>query len=184
MVQNGSGSTGQEATARAALGQRRWGTALQITTLCIVYVGAARIGLLMAYTHKNVSPVWPPSGVAMAALLLFGARMWPGVALGALLANFTTGLPLPTALGIAIGNTLEALAAVQIVRLLGDFNPSLARLRDVFRLALAVPVSAVPAATGGVLCLALSGVIGWAAFGPAWRTWWLGDAIGMVVWGP
>src|SRR5579871_1629898 len=84
----------------------RW--LLRILPFAAVYFASARLGLLMAFGHRNVSPVWPPSGVALAGLLLFGVRMWPAVALGAFLANFTTGLPLPTACAIATGNTLEA----------------------------------------------------------------------------
>src|SRR5947208_124056 len=82
--------------------------AVYLTLVVVCYFGAARLGLLMAFTHKNVSPVWPPSGFALAALLLLGTRMWPAIALGAFLANFSTGLSLATSLAICTGNPLWA----------------------------------------------------------------------------
>src|SRR5262245_37056900 len=83
--------------------------ALQVGFLAAVYFGAAKLGLTMAFVAEQVTAVWPPTGIALAALLLFGYRLWPGIALGAFLVNAAADEPLATAAGIAIGNTLEAL---------------------------------------------------------------------------
>jgi PAS domain S-box-containing protein len=157
----------------------------EILICATLYFGAARLGLLMAFAHKNVSPVWPPTGIALAALLIFGSRFWPGVALGAFLANFSTGLPFGTACAIGAGNTFEALLGAHLLRRIAGFRNSLDRLQDVLGLiTLAVVLSTTVAATIGVVSLGLSGIIRWAEFGSAWWTWWLGDAMGALVVAP
>src|SRR6185369_13033507 len=83
--------------------------------VAIVYFVGAELGLSLASLHENVTPVWPPSGIAIAALLIFGRRVWPGVFLGALAANLLTHLPLGSGIGIATGNTLEALVAYSLL---------------------------------------------------------------------
>src|SRR5215510_9407882 len=85
------------------------------TTVLIAaaYFVAGKLGLTLASVHTNVSPVWPPAGIAIAAVLLLGARVWPGIFLGALLVNFTTPIPITATFAIAIGNTLEAVVATR-----------------------------------------------------------------------
>src|SRR5437867_538 len=83
--------------------------------IAIVYFLAAQFGLLLAFHGTNISPVWPPTGIAFAALYLFGYEMWPAIALGAFFANILN-LPILTATGIATGNTLEAVVAVYLLR--------------------------------------------------------------------
>src|SRR5258707_772899 len=73
-----------------------------------IYFGAAKLGLSMAVTAEQVSAVWPPTGIALAAFLIFGHRIWPGIWFGAFMANATANEPIATACGIALGNTLEA----------------------------------------------------------------------------
>src|SRR5438128_1244125 len=102
-----------------------------VLLLAAAYFGAAKLGLSMGVTPQ-VTTVWPPTGIALAALLLFGYRVWPGIALGAFLANVT--IPpetVATATGIAAGNTLEALAGAWLLKRWSDFDCALARLRDV-----------------------------------------------------
>ena len=82
----------------------------EIAGLAILYHLTARLGLQMAYVQQNTSPVWPPSGIALAALLLFGVRYWPGIALGVVLGSLLTGAPAGLAIGFGVANTLEALA--------------------------------------------------------------------------
>ena len=84
--------------------------------LALVYVGIARFGLMMDAVAGFATLVWPPTGIALAALLLFGLRLWPAVTLGAFLVNFWIGASVPVASGIAVGNTLEALAAAYALR--------------------------------------------------------------------
>src|SRR5215203_4506063 len=84
--------------------------------VALVYFASAELGLSLASLHENVTPVWPATGVAIAALLIFGRRVWPGVFLGALIANLLTHLPFPSSIGIATGNTLEALIACWLMQ--------------------------------------------------------------------
>ena len=102
-----------------------------IGILTVVYFAAARFGLSLAAMHKSVSLVWPPTGIALAAVLLFGYRIWPGIALGAFLANAFTGVGLAVSAAIATGNTLEALAGAYLLRHLTQFRESLERPQDV-----------------------------------------------------
>src|SRR5262244_463205 len=81
-----------------------------------VYFVAGKFGLSLASVHTNVSPVWPPAGLALAAVLLFGMRVWPGVFLGALLVNLTTPISITACFAIAIGNTFEAVAAAAALK--------------------------------------------------------------------
>src|SRR5687768_18510039 len=88
---------------------------LSIVVLAAVYFAAGKFGLSLASVHTNVSPVWPPTGIALAALLILGYRVWPGIFLGALLTNLLTPVPMATTLGIALGNTLEAVIAARVL---------------------------------------------------------------------
>src|SRR3989449_2303339 len=163
------------ASGSKVMSPRPWYPA-KIGAVAAVYFGAAKLGLLAAVAQKVVSSAWPPTGVALATLLLFGVRFWPGIALGAFLLNWTSGVP---AAGIAAGNTLEAVTAVLLLRRVADFRPSLAGLRDVFALVtLAALVSPLVSATIGVLSLWASGMIERAAAGHLWFVWWSGDAMG------
>ena len=107
--------------------------AVEILAVAAVYFAAAKIGLSFAYINASVSPVWPPTGVAVAAVLLLGYRIWPGIFFGAFLVNLVTPLPPETALAIAVGNTAESLIALFILRALG-FHQQFDRARDVFKL--------------------------------------------------
>src|SRR5437660_6578905 len=153
--------------------------------VAIGYLGAAKLGLLAAVAQKVVSSAWPPSGVALAALLLLGLRYWPGIAVGALLLNWTAGVPVAGAAGIALGNTLEAVSAVWLLRRVTEFRPSLERLRDVLGLVtLGALVSTTVSATIGIASLWASGLVGRDALGHLWFVWWSGDALGDVLVAP
>jgi integral membrane sensor domain MASE1/anti-sigma regulatory factor (Ser/Thr protein kinase) len=158
--------------------------AVKVAGVAAVYYGAAKLGLNLAFTAKSVTAVWPPTGIALAALVLWGYRLWPGVALGALLANAWTGVPFYTVLGITAGNTLEALLGTFLLRRAG-FRPSLERVRDVIALVvLAAVVSTTVSATIGVASLLAGGEIVADSFGSVWRTWWLGDMGGDLLVAP
>lgn len=158
--------------------------AAQIAVLAAVYAMSARLGLSLDPVGGFATLVWPPTGIALAAMLLRGTWMWPGVALGALAANLLAGAPVAVAAGIAAGNTLEAvLGAVLLARVI-QFRPAIDRVRDavgIIGVALAVPVVS---ASAGVLALVVGGVISIAAAARAWVSWWLGDAIAAVVVAP
>src|ERR671934_1028442 len=106
---------------------RDWGWtayAAKVAVLAGAYYGAAKLGLNLAFTSPSVTAIWAPTGISLAAVLLWGYRVWPGVALGALLANAWTGVPAYAVLGIAAGNTLEALGGAYLLRELADFRAS------------------------------------------------------------
>ena len=158
---------------------------MAMLALAIAYVVTARLGLMVDAVAGFASLVWPPTGIALAALLLFGQRLWPGVFVGAVVANVLTGAPPLAALGIGVGNTLEAVAGAWLLRSIPGFRPSLDRLADVLGLVtLAAGLSTAMSATIGVASLHTAGVIPLAEAGVAWRAWWLGDAIGALVIAP
>jgi PAS domain S-box-containing protein len=155
-----------------------------VAILATVYFGAAKLGLTMAFVAEQVTAVWPPTGIALAALLLYGYRLWPGIALGALLANATANAPLAVAAGIAIGNTLEALVGAWLLRSMVRY-PALGQVKDVLRLVvLAAGGSTMVSATIGATSLCLGGVKPWTAYPAMWSVWWLGDAMGNLVVAP
>lgn len=152
--------------------------------LAVLYAGVARLGLMLDAVSGFATLVWPPSGIALAAVLLLGRRVWPGIAAGALAVNLWVGAPLWVALGISTGNTLEALAGAWILERLG-FSRDVDRVRDA--LALIVPAalgSTLISATVGVASLGAGGVIPWARAAHTWQAWWLGDLIGDLVVAP
>jgi signal transduction histidine kinase len=152
--------------------------------LAIVYFAASELGLSMAQMHTSVSPVWPPTGIAIASLLLAGSRLWPGVFIGALAANLSTGVGPAAAAGIATGNTLEALVAVGLVRrFIGNGSP-LDTPAGVLRFVAIAAVASIVSATVGTTSLLAAGEIASDRFGPLWATWWLGDTSGAIVVAP
>jgi PAS domain S-box-containing protein len=155
------------------------------TVVGLLYLLAARLGLSLASVHTNVSPVWPPTGVAIAALLIFGRSLWPTILLAAFIANLWTGVSVPTAGGIALGNTLEAVLAVFLLSRGKAFDRSLDLVSDVLRFLLyAVILSPTVSATVGTVSLCLGGAADWNQFGHLWVTWWLGDGFGALVVAP
>jgi integral membrane sensor domain MASE1 len=159
--------------------------AAKVAVLAGVYYGAAKLGLNLAFESASVTAIWAPTGIALAAVLLWGYRVWPGVALGALLANSWTGVPFYTVLGITVGNTLEALAGAYLLRELADFRASLERVKDVIALAiLGGAVSTTISASIGVTSLLVGNEIASGDFGSVWRTWWLGDMGGDLLIAP
>src|ERR1700756_5749924 len=91
-----------------------------IGLLAIAYFIAGKLGLMLASLHASASPVWPPAGIALAAMLVFGYRVWPAIFVGAFLVNLTTAGNVATSVAIAAGNTLEALAGAWLVNRFAD----------------------------------------------------------------
>jgi len=148
-----------------------------------VYFLAAKLGLSLASLNASVSPVWPPTGVAIALVLWLGYRAAPGVLLGALLANYLlTDVSFATAAGISLGNTLEAITAGYLVcRFVGSRNP-FQRAADVLKFVVfAAILSTAVSATIGNVTLCLSGAASWNSFSRLWLTWWAGDGVGALV---
>ncbi|MGH8056099.1 MAG: MASE1 domain-containing protein, partial [Candidatus Entotheonellia bacterium] len=158
---------------------------LHITILCIVYFSAAKLGLSLDAVSGFATAVWPPTGIALVVLFRFGYRLWPGIVLGAFLANASAGAPVLVASGMAAGNILEACVGTYLLKQVVGFRPTLERLWDVFGLvALAAGLSTLSSATLGVTSGWLGGVIPSTAYGKAWWTWWLGDVMGDLVVAP
>jgi diguanylate cyclase (GGDEF)-like protein len=153
-----------------------------IAVLAVVYFIAGKLGLSMAFVHPSSTAVWPPTGIALAAILIFGYRVWPGVFVGAFFTNVTTAGSILTSLGIATGNTLEGLLGAYLVIRLANGRNAFERGQDAFKFAmLAGLLGTTVAATFGVVSLSLGGFARWADFRDIWLTWWLGDGVGAVI---
>jgi PAS domain S-box-containing protein len=157
--------------------------AVAICVLAAVYYAAAKIGLRLAYLNGAVTALWPPVGVGIAALVLWGPRLWPGIVIGDLLVgDYST--PIGTVIGQTIGNTLEVLvAALLLLRLVGG-APTLERVGEVLALVGCAAVGTLISATFGATSLRLGDVIGSGEYGEVWRTWWLSDLSGALVVAP
>jgi PAS domain S-box-containing protein len=153
--------------------------------IAVAYVLAARLGFQVAFVAEQVTTVWAPTGIAVAALLLWGRSLWPSVWLGAFIANLGTRVPVWAAAAVATGNTLEAVTAAIVLQRLSSFDPTLRRVRDASAL---IGVGALActtlSATIGVAALCAAGAQPWTRFGPLWSDWWLGDALGALVVAP
>jgi PAS domain S-box-containing protein len=152
--------------------------------VAITYFIGATVGLELAFANRNVTAIWPPTGIAVAALLIFGPRIWIGIAVGALCANVANGAPFDTAAAIAVGNTLAPLLAVWLLGRLG-MRRSLDRLRDVLLLVLVGGLTAMTvSATWGTLALIATGQVMGSGTASVWLVWWIGDALGVVIFAP
>jgi diguanylate cyclase len=146
------------------------------------YFLAAKLGLRLASLHPSVSPVWPATGFALGVLLVLGCRLWPAIWAGAFLANLTTAGTLATSLGIALGNTGEALAGAFLVNRFAGGRHAMERSWNIFKFAvLAAGASTTISATFGVASLAAGGLVGPGTHGAVWLTWWLGDVVGALM---
>ena len=164
---------------------RSWRDLAYALSAAAAYFAAAKFGLSLAFATKQVTAVWPPTGVAFVALLLLGFRVWPGIFLGAFLANATAGESLQTAAGIALGNTLCGVLGVQLTQRSTRLERRLETPRQVLGLVLlGAGLASVVSASGGVANLALAGIVPWSAYGSVWWVWWLGDALGVLLFAP
>jgi PAS domain S-box-containing protein len=153
--------------------------------LCAIYYAAASLGLQYASIGQSISLVWPPSGIAIAALTLLGLRYWPSIAVGAFLANASTPVPLGAAAVIAAGNTLEALVAVYLLRRSAGRRPRLDDIAQVRTLVLsAAPLGTLCGAVVGAMTLWWFGILTVHAIPRALAIWWTGDLLGALVLAP
>src|SRR5713226_3484224 len=155
-----------------------------IGLLTLVYFIAGKFGLMLASLHASASPMWPPAGIALAALLVLGYRAWPAIFVGAFLVNVTTAGNVATSLAIASGNTLEAVCGAWLVNRLAGGTTVFDRPQGVVKFALAAVVSTIIGPAVGVTSLALGGFADSANFGAIWVTWWLGDTTGDLLIAP
>jgi signal transduction histidine kinase/ActR/RegA family two-component response regulator len=152
--------------------------------LVVIYFVAGKLSLKLAFSHASASPVFPPAGIAVAALLMFGYRLWPAIFVGAFLVNVTTAGNIPSSLGIAAGNTLESLVGAWLVQQIAGGLRAFDHAYDVFRFALALAISTLVSPTIGVTALSLSRFAEWKNYGDIWLTWWIGDFSGAVIFAP
>ncbi|MBQ1097686.1 MASE1 domain-containing protein [Streptomyces sp. b94] len=171
----------------AVVGIRAWPRPIVLVCetllVAVCYYAAGRAGLSQQLVADGavVTPIWPPTGVAVACLLLFGLRCVPGIAVGALLVVASLTAPRLSAAGIVLGNTLAPVCACLMLRAVG-FRASLSRLRDGLMLVFLGAMTAMLISSGaGVGTLVLTNKLADDAFWLVWLAWWVGDAMGVVI---
>jgi signal transduction histidine kinase len=163
---------------------------IRTIALAAAYFFAGKLGLMLPHVHASVSPVWPASGVALAALLIWGVEFWPAVFIGAFLVNLTVPhaswtLRIFQASGIGLANTLEAAAGAWLVNRFANGCKAFRRASDVFRyIFLAGSLATAIGATLGTLTLLSCGLLEKRIYGSVWLTWWMGDMVGVVLVAP
>jgi len=161
-----------------------------IGILALIYFVLARASLLLAVPPSAASPVWPNAGLALAAVLVLGPRVWPGIAVGAYLANvvlaidhgFSAPVALLSSVAIAAGNTVEALLGGYLIQRFAGGAEFLDRAERVFFFSgFAAPLSTLVSALSGATTLGVAGIVSWPLWPSVWCTWWLGDLTGLLV---
>ena len=152
--------------------------------VAIIYFAAGKLGLYFASFNASSSSVWPATGIAFAALLLLGLRIWPAIFLGAFLVNLTSLGAVFTSLGMATGNTLEAVAAVYLTVRYANGRRLFEHAQDFFKFVGFSMLAATISATFGLTSLALGGLAPVSEFARIWMTWWLGDVGGFLLFAP
>jgi diguanylate cyclase (GGDEF)-like protein len=156
----------------------------QVGLLAAVYFTAAKASLLLAIPPGYASPVWPPSGIALAALLVFGNRLWPGIWLGAAVVNFGVNDSILAGVMIATGNTLEGLAGATLIRRSIGVPHRFERGEDVVKFVAYSAASATIAPTVGLVPLSIADSLPWDELMRNWLTWCQGDITGIVIVAP
>ena len=159
-------------------------TFTRVVILIALYFVGGLVGKETAFLSGSVALVWPPAGIALAAILLFGYRFWPGVALGAILFSFMNGMPLGFfTLGTAVGNTMGAIVCVFLLQKIISFDNAMERIRDVTGyIGLACFLGTTVNAAFNVVSLAYSGTVAWDNLFSTIVVWWVPNALaGLVV---
>ena len=178
----GAASSNVGGWVRPALRLRRFAL---VVLLAAAYFVAARLGLQLAFVNASATAVWPPTGIALAAILVLGYSVWPGIFAGAFLANLMTAGTVTTSVAVAAGNTLEVIVGAFLVNRFANGRRAVESARDIMKFSLfAGVVSTSLSPTIGVTTLAIGGFAPWSNFAPIWLTWWLGDSAGALVLAP
>src|SRR5882724_2262709 len=156
---------------------------LQLIVVGLAYWFAAGVSLRLALVHGQVTPVWPPTGIALVAILVLGRRVWPAVFLAALAVNLPIGPSILGAASIAAGNTLAPLVAAALLKRAG-FRIELDRLRDAVAIIVLGGLAMTISATVGTAVLVLSSAVAAGSFLSTWAVWWTGDAMGVLLVAP
>jgi PAS domain S-box-containing protein len=158
---------------------------IRAVAVLALYFLSGKLGLGLAFVNQSATAVWPPTGIALAALLVYGNRMWPAILAGAFLVNVATSGNVLTSLGIAVGNVLEGIVGAVLVRRFAGGTEAFEQPQRIFCFAvLAGTVATALSPTIGVTVLAIAGSVPLSEYGPVWLTWWLGDASGALVVAP
>jgi signal transduction histidine kinase len=155
-----------------------------VLALAAAYYGAAKVGQTLRYT-ASVSAIWPPAGLGIAALYLWGVRWWPGVLLGEIAVNahllLDDSIPFGSLLGQQTGNMAEVIVGALLLRRLVGPNVALDRVEQLGSMLVALAVAAAISATFGTISMVAGGVVDASHATSFWRTWWLGDSSGALV---
>ncbi|HTL97333.1 MAG TPA: MASE1 domain-containing protein, partial [Holophagaceae bacterium] len=154
---------------------------VQVALVAAAYFALARLGLSLAFATTQVTAVWPPAGLALAALVLAGPWAALGVFAGAFAANAMAHESWSVAAGIASGNTLAGLAGWWLLKRIGNPDPDFSETPQVLVLAMIAVTAPLLSASGGVACLRLGGLMPASALGSVWRLWWVGDCLGTLL---
>ncbi|HMC53630.1 MAG TPA: MASE1 domain-containing protein [Gemmatimonadaceae bacterium] len=165
--------------------QRRFADTRAIVVLAAIYIATARFGMSFDRMAGFAALVWPPSGISLAAVLLLGNRVWPGIFIGGAIANILIGAPPLAALGIGIGTSAEALVGAFLLRRARNFSMTLETVPSIVELIVfGALLSTTISATIGVGSLFLSHSVVATQFPGAWRAWWVGDMVGILLFTP
>ena len=160
-----------------------WSHWARVGLVAAAYFLSSKFGAALATAGSgNITLIWLPTGIAVAALFRWNRHYWPAIGLAAVLFNLSNGLSLPIALGISVGNTLCAVVAAALLRWL-RFDWHFSHWRDVLAYSTAVFVSMTVSASGGVATLMAAGIVPTSGAGWAWLAWWMGDSVGAIVGG-
>lgn len=155
---------------------------IKLLLLAALYMAGAQVGLSLSVTFEHITPIWPASGIALTALLLWGYHYWPGIFVGAFMINSLMGISPAVATGIALGNTLEAVIAVFLIwRFIAKGEILESITGSVVFVLLAPILSSMIAAIIGTSSLLLGDAVSSGEAREAWLTWWVGDMMGILI---
>ena len=157
-------------------------TAIRLIIIAVAYFITGRLGLEFAIIGSNITLIWLPTGIAVAALFRWGWRYWWAVWLGGMAVNLAIGSSPLIAFGISVGNTLAPLLTVVLLRR-WQFNSAILNWHDVPVFTTSGAIGMMLSASGGVAVLVVGGLLPLPDAGWAWLAWWLGDAVGVIVGG-
>lgn len=151
----------------------------------LIYIFFGKQGLSFASVNPSATAIWPPTGIALASMLIFGYRVVPAIFIGAFVVNLTTAGSVETSIGIALGNTLEGVVGAYLVNKFANGVHAFSNVLDIFKFVfLAALLSTTVSANIGLVTLLLGHLTTWHNFVPVWTTWWLGDVCGNLIIAP
>ena len=178
-------NSGVRAHATQRMRSEHFVNAVVFALLVVTYFVAGKLGLSLAFVNISATAVWPPTGIALAAFLVLGYRVWFAVLVGAFLVSITTAGSLAASLAIAVGNTLEGAVGAYLINHFANGKHAFEQARSTFTFAILGGLLATTVSAGiGTSSLTLTGQAAWSDYTPIWLTWWLGDAFGAIIVAP